>query len=108
MPGLRNPAIRVTWAIPDLWPFVLLALAAWRVFHLLAEDTILDRPRERFAPEESKRELFIRCPFCAGFWIAVGWYMFWWWEPKPTLAIASVFALSAVAPVLEALLSSRE
>ena len=29
-----------------LW-FVLLALASWRVFRLLAEDTILDKPRRR-------------------------------------------------------------
>lgn len=65
--------------------FILLSLAAWRVFRLLAEDTILDKPRRKLlrlhkdwakegdATGEDYREelgLFITCPYCAGFWIS--------------------------------------
>jgi hypothetical protein len=70
----------------DPWWFVLLSLSAYRVFRLLAEDTILDKPRrwllrlgdwteesgEEEIPEEYREEwmLFITCPYCAGFWIS--------------------------------------
>lgn len=67
------------------WWFALLALAAWRVYRLLAEDTILDRPRryllrlskdwqdEKDDPGPNYREdwgIFLTCPYCAGFWIS--------------------------------------
>ena len=32
-------------SVPGWYELLLLSLAAWRVFHLLAEDDILDRPR---------------------------------------------------------------
>lgn len=65
---------------------MLLALASWRVFRLLAEDTILDRPRryilrlgdwqeedgEQNLPDDYRFEwgVFLTCPYCAGFWIS--------------------------------------
>lgn len=67
------------------WWFALLGLAAWRVFRLIAEDTILDKPRRKLLrlsedwqeegddPGEDYRfewNLFITCPYCAGFWIS--------------------------------------
>lgn len=75
--------------MPDLidpWWFALLSLAAYRVYRLLAEDTILDKPRRRLLrlgtwqdddgeealPDEYREEwaIFITCPYCAGFWIS--------------------------------------
>ena len=65
-------------ANPDWWATLLLALVSFRVFRLIAEDTILDRPRMwllRFdsdGPKEgfrAKWSEFITCPWCAGFWI---------------------------------------
>ena len=32
---------------PQPWTFALLALAAFRAFKLIADDAILDRPRDR-------------------------------------------------------------
>ena len=90
---------------------LILALAAWRVWHLLAEDLILE-PVRRYVtrlPDDweegdkipsSYRENvaeFINCPFCLGFWVALGWvgaYALW---PDATLWVAAPFALNAAA-----------
>jgi hypothetical protein len=91
----------VTWAIPEWWPFLLLALAAWRTFRLLAEDTILDRPREYLLRHtKGKGELFIVCPFCLGFWVSVGWWLAWVAWPHWTRVAATPFALSAVVALV--------
>ena len=73
-------------SVPDWWEAALLGFAAWRIFHLLAYDDILDRPRRyvtRLVPTWEKegdatgdryREGlggFIECPFCLGFWVAL-------------------------------------
>ena len=67
------------------WWFAILSLSAYRVFRLLAEDTILDRPRRWLLrlgdweedsgedpPENYRFEwgIFLTCPYCAGFWIS--------------------------------------
>ncbi len=68
------------------WAFVIIALAAWRVFHLIAKDKILNRPRRwllRGPLETWEKEgddpgddyrlewgLFLTCAYCAGFWIS--------------------------------------
>jgi hypothetical protein len=68
--------------IPSWWEFLLLSLAIFRLYRLIAEDTILDRPRRyllRLDPnwrqegdEEGDRYraewgYFITCPWCLGF-----------------------------------------
>lgn len=67
------------------WWFVLLALASWRVYRLLAEDTILETPRRKLLrmsdswaeegddPGEEylwRWGLWLGCPYCAGFWVS--------------------------------------
>ena len=71
--------------IPEPWEFALLALAAFRVWKLLGDDRILDRPRdwllERVDTRRSSTKWgdFIVCPWCAGFWISglvyAGWLL---------------------------------
>ena len=72
--------------LPHWWWILLLSLASWRVFRLLAEDTILDKPRRKLLrlgdwqeedgtdnlPEDYRFEwgIFLTCPYCAGFWIS--------------------------------------
>jgi hypothetical protein len=88
---------------PTWYEFVLLGLAAWSVFHLLAHDTILDRPRRavlRLGPDWQKDgdpvpenyriewALFLTCPYCAGFWIWIGWLVAWWIIPAVALPAA--------------------
>lgn len=86
----------MTWAVPSWWPFLLLALAAWRIWRLLAHDTILDPVRQRIVRPESKQEEFLQCPFCAGFWVALAWWVLWCAWPHWALVVAVPFALSAV------------
>jgi hypothetical protein len=89
----------VTWAIPSWWTFLLLALAAWRIWRLLAYDTILDPIRTRLVRTE-KQETFLQCPFCVGFWVALAWWVLWCAWPHWTLVVAVPFALSAVVALV--------
>lgn len=96
--------------IPAWWQFTLLSLAAYRLWRLLAEDTILDGPRLRvyravgWNPESddeppptyrAKLAIFISCPWCAGFWISLAAWGAWSWEPHWTLVACAPLAVSA-------------
>jgi len=109
--------------IPDWWAFALLALAAWRIFELIAHDTILDRPRRwalklgadwekegDLVPDgfREKWALFIQCSHCCGFWVGVAWWGAWLIFPHATLVIAVPFALNAVVIALAKILASDE
>lgn len=97
--------------IPDWWGFVLLSLGAYRIWRLLAEDTILERPRRwlvRLGPNwrsegdpvpDNYREyiaLFLMCPFCLGAWVSLTVWGSWQFWPQTTTAVLVPFAISAV------------
>jgi len=77
--------------IPGTWQFILLALAAYRLWRLLAEDDILERPRRKLLrlsrewadgdsiPKGYRNELalFLTCPWCAGAWVSLATYIAW-------------------------------
>jgi hypothetical protein len=69
--------------IPEPYVFALLALIASRVWKLIGDDRILDRPRdwvlERIKDDERAVYWgdFIVCPWCAGFWVSGIVYGFW-------------------------------
>jgi len=66
--------------IPPAWHFALLALCAYRIFRLVGYDSLVDRPRNwALKRVGDKLELFITCPFCAGFWISGLVYACWVW-----------------------------
>lgn len=96
---------------PNWWGFFLLGLAAWSTFQLLAHDDIADRPRRWVlrlgrdwqndsdpVPDNYREKwaLFLTCPFCAGFWIAVAWLVAYWIVPGAALPAATLMALRAV------------
>jgi Protein of unknown function (DUF1360). len=96
--------------IPNWYELILLALAAWRSFQLISDDDILDRPRRYLlrlgeewekdgdpVPDNYRFKLgeFITCPYCAGFWIAVTWWVSWQIWPHATLVVAVPWVLSA-------------
>lgn len=82
--------------IPSPWEAALLSLAAFRIWKLIADDTILDVPREAILSRvHRKGELFITCPWCAGFWISLVFYGAWWAWGDSTLVVATPFAISA-------------
>lgn len=88
-------------SIPDWWEFALLALAGWRIFHLLAYDDILDRPRNwavgiRGGRGGNEKVMdFLECPFCFGFWVVLLTWVAWQIEPHGTLVFCTPWALSA-------------
>ncbi len=96
------------------WEFALVALAAWRTFHLLAWDSILDRPRawviaacdkptrplgEAFWSK--KTEDFIECTFCLGFWVALAWVVAFWVTPNWAIIVAVPLAVSASVSLMQ-------
>lgn len=83
--------------IPGWYELVLLALAAYRTWKLLAEDTILDGPRRYVTG--TAREL-LECPWCLGFWISWAWWCAWIAWPNGTLIVSVPFALSVLVGVL--------
>lgn len=95
---------------PSLAEIVLLTLASYRVWRLLAEDTILDRPRARALRLGSWRKEgdpvpdayrvaageFLQCAWCAGFWVSLAWWGAWLANDRWALALAAPFAISAL------------
>ena len=90
---------------PNWWEFLLLGLAAWSTFHLVAHDDIFDRPRRKLLRlgKEWEKEgdpvpgnyrintaNFLKCPYCAGFWIWIAWLVVWWIWPAGALAAAAL------------------
>lgn len=94
--------------VPDPYALTLLGLAAFRIWKLIADDTILDRPRRwvlaKFGPVQSKRweywHLFVTCPWCAGFWITFVLWTWWLRYPDQTLVFCGLWALSAIVGLL--------
>lgn len=101
--------------IPSPFEFVLIGLAVFRVWRLLAEDSVLDRPRawllgvpgwkptgHETPPDGYRAELatFLTCPHCAGFWLSVAAWGLWLLTPWWALTLAVPLAFSAVVGVL--------
>jgi len=81
--------------VPSPYEAVLLALAAWRVWHLIALDDITDRPRRYVTDGRDKLLDFIECPFCMGFWVALAWVGAWAVDDEVTGWVALPFAVNA-------------
>ncbi len=105
--------------IPGVWAFVLIAAASYRVFHLIAEDVILDRPRRMLLrlggwqePEQpppgyrAKLGEFITCAWCAGAWISGAWWLAWLIWEEWAVVVAVPFALSAGVAFLNAMMGA--
>lgn len=108
--------------VPDWWSFLLLGVATWRSFQLLAFDDILERPRRwlvRLARDweegddlpdgyRMKWALFITCPYCAGTWLATAWWVAFQISGKWTDIVASLVALWAMPIAGHKLLAKEE
>jgi hypothetical protein len=80
--------------MPKPWEFAVLTLAIYRLCRLAGWDTITEPIRKRLPPAFVE---FLSCPFCFGFWLSVAAYIAWRLEPRPTLIVATVLALSGAA-----------
>ena len=100
--------------IPDWWEALLIALASYRMWRLLAEDDIFDRPRRWLlrlgsdwqkegdpvpAGYRTKMAEWLTCPWCAGLWISFIWWGMWLWVGDWAAGIAAPFALSAAVGI---------
>lgn len=98
-------------SVPNWYEILLLAAAAFRVWRLISEDSILDKPRRYVTrlgnkwqkegdplPKEYRFGLagFIDCPWCSGAWIGLAWWGAWQEWPHGTLVAAAPFAISAL------------
>ena len=109
--------------VPDWYALLLVGIAAWRTFQLLAHDDITERPRRwalRMGKEWQKQgdpvpddyrlkwALFLTCPYCAGFWIGVVWWIAWQITPFWTEVFAVPFVLNAIVVAGSKTLSKEE
>lgn len=93
----------MNWDIPGWWSFTLLALAAFRVWRLLGEDTILARPRAIFKRRTSDYwDAFILCAWCAGFWISALWWLGWCLSHRWATVAAVPWAISGIVGLVAA------
>lgn len=102
---------------PSWYGLVLLALAAFRTWKLVGEDTILDAPRAWFiywwrSRVSAKAAEYVRdlleCPWCAGFWISLLWWGAYELWPHGSLIAATPLALSALVGILGHFTSSED
>jgi hypothetical protein len=114
--------------VPDWWQATLLALAAFRVYRLVARDTLTaplraavtyeddltvelgKRPSETglqvIGDDEQPKtwrtylSTLIRCPWCLGAYSSAGWWVLWAQWPREALFAATPWAISAVVALL--------
>lgn len=82
--------------LPNWYALLLLSLASYRTWKLLAEDTILDPIRDRMGYGLQ----FVRCPWCLGFWVGLAWWGAFELWPHGTPIAAVPFVISVVVGVL--------
>lgn len=85
--------------------FVILALAAFRLTHLVTTDAIADGFRTKIwkkFPPNTKIGYLITCNWCTGFWVSgflVGFYLV---LPVATLVVSLILAISASVGLITA------
>ena len=95
--------------IPEPYELALIALAAGRLWKLIGDDRILDRPRDWLLGriQSPDRQTywgdFLVCPWCAGFWCSLLVYASWialgpgaWSSGELLMGALSVMAISAL------------
>jgi hypothetical protein len=101
--------IILTLSQTPLWlELIIYALAAWRITRLLVEDHVLSRPRDafwrKFPPETSEIGYLLTCYWCLGAWVSTACVLAIIFAGIIGLAIALIFALSALVGIVQHLL----
>jgi hypothetical protein len=84
---------------------VILALAAYRLTHLVTTDAIADGFRTRVwkkFPPTTKIGYLITCNWCTGFWASIFVVIFWLTLPQAAFVVSLVLAISALVGLLSA------
>jgi hypothetical protein len=116
---------------PEPYELALIALASARLWKLVGDDRVLDRPRDWLmrklespdgrpfrrggAPRATYWGDFLVCPWCAGFWCSLlmygGWIAFGpgkWESDELLMAGISVFAISALVGLFGVLVDALQ
>ncbi len=78
--------------------FVILALAAFRLTHLITTDAIADGFRTKVwkkFPPSTKIGYLITCNWCTGFWVSVFLIISYLVLPVATLVVSLILAIAA-------------
>jgi hypothetical protein len=85
--------------------FAILALAAFRLTHLVTTDAIADGFRtwvwKKFPPM-TKIGYLITCNWCTGFWVSIFLVIFYLVLPVATLVVSLILAISASVGLISA------
>jgi hypothetical protein len=97
--------------VPGAWEAIILSLAAFRIWRLLGADTILNRPREwltRLNQYERKPlryrqglDIWLHCPWCLGFWVAIAVWGAWLAWPTGTLIFCTPWMIGAAVGLIQ-------
>lgn len=85
--------------------FVILALGAYRLTHLITTDAIADEFRHKIwskFPPTTKIGYLITCNWCTGFWISLLFVVGASVLPQFTFVVSLVLAISAVIGLISA------
>jgi hypothetical protein len=84
--------------------YIILALAVFRITRLITTDVIADKLRdkiwEKYPMHKNGLGYVITCDWCTSIWVASPTVLMYKITAEPTIAVCSVFALSAVAGLL--------
>lgn len=108
----------MTVSTPSWWTLTLLALAAYRLWRIVAKDTITEPLRAmigmaddtaftlseivEFSGEKMPKSrlvyltTLVRCPWCVGFYLSVVVWALWDIEPRWATFLAAPLAISAI------------
>jgi hypothetical protein len=87
----------------DIFSYVLLVLASYRITRAVTTDTIFESAREKVwkkYPPSTKLGYLITCNWCTGFWISlvvVGCYLL---VPYATYVVSLVLSTSALVGII--------
>jgi len=85
--------------------FVILALAAFRLTHLVTTDAIADGFRTKVwkkFPPSTKIGYLITCNWCTGFWVSIFLVIFYLVLPVAALVVSLILAISASIGLISA------
>ena len=92
--------------MPTPFEALLLGLASWRTWQLVANDDLTEPLRDRYLKNEKVLD-FVECPYCLGAWIAGAWVVAFATWSDGTLWAALVMALASVPVLVNHWLSDR-
>jgi len=105
----------------NIFTFVILSLATWRVSKLLTGEAgpfnvflrirklagIVYIDDDPFQIPDTFFAQLLSCVWCLSIWVGALWFLAWYLVPKETELIAIPFALSAVAILFEGHISPK-